>query len=1117
MENSVQTNGLLLRIMRVSVTQLCLALTTVSLAFATEAPGQNVLERPVSIRAENRPLKNVLGQLEKETQVRFTYSPKAIRADRPASVTAVNQSLGQVLPVLLDPLGISYRVTGPHSIVLNTKEEVPAETEPARQVPVDRILTGRVSDTQGNGLPGVNVVVRGTQRGATTGENGNYRLEIPDGPATLVFSSVGYLTREVSADGRTSLDISLEADVRALNEVVVVGYGQVKKSDLTGSVSSISSKNITQVKAVSNIAQALQGQAAGVQVIQRSGQPGEYVSIKIRGTNSIAGGNDPLYVVDGLPLDGLSAQLNPDDIEQIEVLKDASATAIYGSRGANGVVLISTKKGKEGKVQVTYNGYLGVQTLRRKIKLINARQFGQLQNEVATNDGQKLPWTASQLDSLGTGTDWQDLVYRPARVQNHDIALSGGSASTRYYTSFGYFDQDGIIENSNFRRLSFRGNLDQKINEKLDVNVSLSLQQSRYFQADYPSADGGGVPFQTMVMPPTVSVYSPGGDYTRFTGVSWGTTNPVGTAREKWNPSLNLRILGNAALSYQIIKGLKLRLSAGLDNNWNKNDSYIPATISQGAPNGRASKSYSNSMTFVNENLLTYARQAGKHTFDVLGGITFQSNKSENLSSGTAIDFLTDLYQNNNIQSANTKAQPSTGYSDYTLVSYLGRLNYNFGGKYFATVTGRYDGSSKFGENNKFAFFPSGALAWRVSEEPFMKSLPSLSNLKLRASYGKSGNQAISAYQTLANLSNVSVTFNNQVNVGYVQGALENRNLKWETTAQLDLGIDIGLFNERVQFTADYYNKKTTDLLLNVTLPPTSGFGSVLQNIGAVRNRGFEFQLTTQNTTGDVKWSSVLTFSHNRTKVLDLGKDASGKPLTYKEVGTGGNWFPIITGQSMMQLYGYKVLGIYQSDEEAKTNGEPTKKAGDYKFQNTDGNSVIDGNDRITLTRLEPKFTFGFNNTISYKQFDLTLLFVGSYGNDIVNEFRKYNITMNGRWTPTLEAFNGRWTGTGNQFDRPSANSGSAIRDYANSLWVENGSYLKLRDITLGYSLSKELLRSLKIASARVYVSAQNYLTLTKYTGYDPEASWSAASINGWDRGVYPSMKSITGGVKINF
>ena len=664
------------------------------------------------------------------------------------------------------------------------------------------------------------------------------------------------------------------------------------------------------------------------------------------------------------------------------------------------------------------------------------------------------------------------------------------------------------------------GKIDQKLNDKISLVSNFSVVNTDYRQAVYSSADGGGgIPFTTMVIPPTQDIKDAAGNYTAFTGVSWGATNPVGISNELYNPSNSIRLIGNVALNYEILTGLKLRMSAGIDGSYNKTDYYAPSIISIGQPGGKAYKNYSNDATFIQEDMLTYNKSFQNHNIEALGGFTFLSAKAENLNSGTAGIFITDIYKNNNLNASTTKALPSTGYSDNKMISYLGRLNYNYSGKYFLTLTGRYDGSSKFGKNNKFAFFPSGAIAWKVSHESFMENFKTISNLKLRATYGTSGSQAISSYATLERLSNNSAIFNSAINTGFIQSTLANPGLKWETTGQLDLGIDLGVFNERIQLTADYYNKKTTDLLLNVTLPSSTGFGTVLQNVGAVQNRGYETQLITRNFTGEFKWTSKLTISHNRTKLLDLGKDAIGNPITYKEVGTGGNWFPMILGNSMSQLFGYKVIGIYQTDAEAVANGEPGKKAGEYKFWDRDGNKIVDGNDRFTLTNLEPKFTYGFDNTFEYKNFDLSLLFVGSYGNDIVNEFRKYNITMNGKWAPTREAFDKRWKGpgTGNDFDKPSMNSGTSIRDYANSLWVENGNYLRLRDITIGYTFLPRILQSIKISSLRVYVSAQNFLTLTKYSGYDVEASWSAASINGWDRGVYPSSKSLTGGLSVNF
>ncbi|OJV20601.1 MAG: hypothetical protein BGO21_08535 [Dyadobacter sp. 50-39] len=987
----------------------------------------------------------------------------------------------------------------------------------------DLTVSGRIVSNTGEGIPGVNVIEKNATNGVATDVEGNYRIKVAGGDATLIFSFIGYGTQEIPVSSRSKIDVTLLPDAAILQEVVVVGYGVVKKSDVTGAVSSVGAEKITQVKAVSNLAQALQGQAAGVQVIQRSGQPGEGVSIKIRGTNSIAGGNDALYVVDGLPLNGLSAQLNPSDIESIEILKDASSTAIYGSRGANGVVMITTKKGAEGKLRISYDGYYGVQSLRKKIDVIGAREFANLQNEASANWNSDNPsstpmriWSSSQIDSLAAqSTDWQDLVYRSTPVQNHDLSVSGGNATTKFFTSLGYFDQNGIIENSGFKRYSLRTNITQKVSQRLDANLSLSLQQSNYSQNNYFNGDGGGgVPFSAMVMPPTQGVYA-NGKYTIFTGVPWGQTNPYAMAKEEKRSNPSLRLIGNLQLDYALAKGLKLKLSAGIDNNWSRSSYYAPKSLSLYS-NGGASQSYSTGTTIVNENILTYTKSMTNQTIDLLAGFTYQTSDFRSLSSGTAQGFLTDIYEDNNLNAATVKAVPGSDFNDNRLLSYLGRANYTYKGKYLVTLTGRYDGSSRFSENHKYAFFPSGAIGWKMSEEAFMKNISSISNLKLRGSYGLAGNQAIGNYQTLGVLQNQNVVLNNGLVTGYYPARLANSDLKWETTEQLDLGLDIGLFQERIQLTADYYDKKTKDLLLNVTLPTSSGFSSVLKNVGSVGNKGFEFQLVTKNLVGKFQWNSMLTFTRNRTKILDLGKDAQGNPITYKEVGSGGNWFPMILGQPMQQLFGYRVLGVYQTSEEAIANGEPTKRAGDYKFQTTPG-GVLPNDNRVILSNFQPDFTFGFNNEFAYQNFSLSILAVGSVGNDIANEFRKYNITLNGKWAPTREAYENRYIEGqgGGKYERPQYDrNGSTIRDYANSLWLENGSYLRLRDITFGYRFNANVLKALRISSLQAYISVQNYVTITRYSGYDPEV---ANNFNGWDRGAYPASKSITGGIKLNF
>lgn len=1070
----------------------------------------------VSLNERNTTLDKVFRLIEKQTDyVFFIKNYDASRVN--VSVKLKNASINEALMQCLKDLPLTFKVIG-KNIAIVEKEAVQDPLNTAVVLAVE--VKGRVLDGKGQPLPGVSVTVKGISgKGTSTDTQGQFSLQASPGDL-LIFSFIGFKKREIKVEGGALPDVIMEEEPAQLESVVVVGYGAVKKTDLTGSVSSIGSEKITQVKGVSNVAQALQGQMAGVQVNQGSGQPGEGMKIAIRGTNSIGADNAPLYVIDGILSQGVSAQLNMDDIATIDVLKDASSTAIYGSRGANGVIMITTKSGKSGKLRVNYDGYYGFQDLRKRKELIDASEYGQLQNEVAANDGKPLPYTDDQIRGLGKGTDWQSLVYKTAPVQNHTLSFSGGAENTKYYTSLGYFDQNGIIENSNYRRFSSRINLDHQLNEKLKFNTNLSIVQDRYKQANYTGADFGGVPFQTMVMPPTQGVYDANGKYTVFTGVSWGQTNPVGVAREQYNPNNTLRILGSAAVTYEVIKDLKLKSSVSIDANNNKVDVYNPPSITFGQPAGVASKRYSNNSSFVNENTLNYNKVFGDHHFDVLAGFSYQYDKKEGLDSKEAKGFVSDDYLNNNIQGAANKALPETSFQERNLLSYLGRINYDYMGRYFATFTGRYDGSSVFGENNKYAFFPSAALAWKISEEDFLKNNTSISNLKLRVSYGASGSQAIDPYQTLAQVSAVNPIFNNQPVLGYVLKSMPNRSLKWETTKELDLGIDLGLFQNRIQLTADYYDKKTNDLLLKVDLPSSSGFSDVLQNLGAVQNRGFEFQLTTRNIeTGNFKWSSSLTFSHNINKVTNLGNAANGSPLAYKEVGTGGNWFPMILGKPMHSFYGQTVTGVYQTDAEAKANGEPQKRAGEYKFLDYNGDGKVDDSDQHVLANMTPKFTFGFNNNFSYKSFDLSLLFVGSFGNKIINEFRKYNLTLNGLWTPTQEAFDARWRGPGtsNTGDKPSDGSMKYTRDYANSLWVENGSYLKLRDITLGYTFSPKILKTLNIASIRLYASAQNYFTITNYSGYDPEVSWATSSVNGWDRGNYPSTKSITTGVKVNF
>ena len=911
----------------------------------------------------------------------------------------------------------------------------------------------------------------------------------------------------------------MKEDAEALDELVVVGYGTVKKSDLTGSVGSVSMEDVNKV-GITSADRALQGQVAGVQVNARSGQPGESMMIRVRGGNSLSGGNEPLYVIDGMPVEGMSSDINPEDILSMEVLKDASSTAIYGSRGANGVVMITTKRGKEGKTTVDYNGYIGVSQLRKKLDLLEKDDYIAMVNEVSVNDGNGILITPEQA-ALLPNNDWQDLAYQTALTHSHQFSVSGGNDKTKVYSSLNYMNQEGIIKGSNYNRFALRINGDQKITDKISLNASVAYSYGTQNTAN-SNADGyGAIAYTAMVMPPIQEIKDEYGNYTVFSGTPWGGTNPVGMAELYKNQNINSRLLANLSLSWDIIEGLNFRVNAGAEVVASESDRYIPIGLSAGGQlDGDASKSKSNYYTLINENILTYNKTFNDiHALNVMGGITFQSYEYNSLS-GSGTGFLRDVYETNNLGVAMTPGIPSSGYSDYRMASFLGRVNYGLMDRYLLTVTARYDGSSKFSKNHKFAFFPSAALAWRVSEEGFMKDMEWWSNFKVRTSVGQTGNQSISPYQTFARLGTSSPVFGNGKVIGFGLSSIANDDLKWETTTQTDLGIDLGFLDNRINFAFDYYWKQTRDLLYSATLPPSSGFSSMLRNIGRIDNKGFEISINTVNMKGKVNWTTSLNISSNKSIVKDLGTDVYGNKIERMDAPIGGgNWFPLFLGKAPFQLYGYEIEGIYQTDEEARLNGEATKHAGDYRYKEIDGKPGITTGDKTILANTQPKFTFGLTNTINWNNFELSFLVTGSIGGDIVNEFNKSITNIGGTWNVRKDAWEGRWQeGKGGKYARASAST----KDYLafgdpNSIWVEDGSYVRFKDIKLSYTLPSSWFSGSKKPNVSLYVSGQNLITITGYSHYDPEASWTGSAVNGWDRGVYPSAKSYTLGLNVKF
>ncbi|MBT1708455.1 TonB-dependent receptor [Fulvivirgaceae bacterium PWU5] len=989
-------------------------------------------------------------------------------------------------------------------------------------------VSGVVTSDDGSPLPGVYVLVKGTANGTATDSNGKYTLNAPaDG--TLVFTFIGMRPMERPVSGLTTLDVAMEADISELDEIVVVGYGTQKKSDLTGSVSSISSKEIRSVP-VASLSQALQGRAAGVQVMQSSNSPGGGVTVRIRGGNSIQGGNEPLYVVDGYPLYNESGPtVSPNDIESMEILKDASATAIYGSRGANGVVIITTKRGKPGKANVQFETYVGFQEVRKKLDMLNATQLAELINDGIANTNADNPtkpavapaFTQEQIDALGKGTDWQDEIFRTAPIQNYYLAMSGGDEKMQYAITGNYFDQDGIVINSNYNRASFRLNLDRKMSERLKFSNSLTFSRSKRNQitSDTDGGGGAGVVYGALNFSPTVPVRNPDGTYTidNRTGAI-KISNPVAMANDIENENTTSRVLGTVSAEYILAKGLTAKVLFGTNLVYEKVGFYLPRSTFAGLQvSGSAYLNNRQSAEWLNENTLTYNRTINdRHTFNILAGYTLQSGTSEEFRAN-AQNFANDILNNNSLASAQQANPGSSEVFDWGLRSYLARVNYDLDGKYLVTLTGRMDGASKFGKGNKNAFFPSGSVAWKISKENFMSDVQAVSDLKLRASYGITGNQEIGNYQSIGALGTQNFNFDNKLFIGYAPSRMANPDLKWETTEQVNVGIDAGFFNDRLLVTADWYKKKTKDLLFNVPLPVTSGYTTSLQNIGKVQNEGVELGLATINVEGAFTWTTNFNIAANRNKVLDLGnaKDVpTGSASGHLQLANSGI---LRVGEPVGIFYGLIFDGIFQNAEEIAGSAQKNAKPGDRRYVDVKEDGAINSSDRVILGQAAPKFIFGFSNSFSYKGFDLNVFFQGVQGNSIYNINRYELESMTGISNQSAEVLN-RWSPTNPSNTIPRAISATTSYQVT-SRQIEDGSYIRLRNVQLAYNLPSTVLDRIKLTSAKIYISGQNLLTITDYSGYDPEVSrYGQETLSqGTDYGSYPSAKMYLIGVNIGF
>lgn len=976
-------------------------------------------------------------------------------------------------------------------------------------------VTGRVtSGDDGQALPGVNVSIDGTTTGTTTGADGTYRLSLPGSDRTLVFSFIGYLSQRVPVGNRTTVDVAMATDVKALNEVVVVGYGTVKKSDLTGSLAQVKAKELTSFP-TTNVVQALAGRAAGVQVIQNNGSPGAGVSVRIRGTNSIQGSNEPLYVIDGFPFSGNPTLLNNADVESIEVLKDASATAIYGSRGANGVVLITTKRGRAGQTRVDYEGSYSNQTVRKKLDLMNPQEYVAFYNEQAANDGLRpyfTPDQVTQIAGIGAGTDWQDVAFRNAPLHNHTLNVSGGSDKTQFSVGGSLFKQDGIITGSYYNRYSLRANVNHDISPKFSLSYSTNLSR---IQTDRKNVNfsgnpaignrGSGLITAMISTPPTLSPYNDDGTYrvmtTAYPFISNVLVNPLNFLEQQSNIVRANRVLANAAITYKPFAGLSIRISGGVENSDDRTDLYTTRQFVNSA--GSAEIGTTQYTSLLNENIVTYLRDFGRHNVSVTGGFTYQDFVTTGLNASGS-GFVSDISESYDLAAASLFNTPDSRYTKATLLSYLGRVNYSFNNRYLLTASFRADGSSRYSEGDKWGYFPSAALAWKIIEEPFMKSVSFVSDLKLRAGFGATGSQAIDPYATLNNLSSNKTVFDDALFTTYAPGTRLPNNLKWETTVQTDIGLDAAFLNNRLRLTADYYVKNTRDLLNNVQLPSSLGYTRTIRNVGEIQNKGIELGVDAGLVSGTnprgFRWDVAANISFNRNKVVKLynGQDINGQAFF---VGPLNDFVNLLReGQPVGVFYGYL------------QNGYTDK--GNLQYQDLNADGVINAKDKTYLGDPNPDFIYGFNSTMAFRGFELTAFVQGSQGNDIFNLNLNQTIDLNFGLNQPRDLMGNTWTPTNTNAKYPKISR--TIAGNISDRFVEDGSYLRLRNIQLAYNLPA--IRGLR--SAQVYVSGQNLLTLTKYSWYDPEINTygSGNSINlGIDHFSYPTNKTVTVGVRVGF
>jgi TonB-linked SusC/RagA family outer membrane protein len=1132
----------LLRVMKISVILIMATILQVSAAGYAQR---------VTLKISNSGLEDVLRAFRSQTGFDFLYDAEQIKAAKPITLSLINTPLSEALEKCLINQPFTYQIN--HQTVVIKKKETPGGiiNPPPSQV------TGRITDEKGLPLPGVSIKIKGTTTATSTTANGSYRIMVPSSNATLIFSFVGFAAREIVVGNRTQIDVTLKQELVGLNEIVVVGYGQVQRKDLTGAVGQVKMSDLEKAP-VASFDQALAGRLAGVQVSSNDGQPGsEGINIVIRGNGSLTQTSSPLYVIDGFPIEDFNASsLNVNDIESINVLKDASSTAIYGSRGANGVVVIETKKGKVGNPVITYNGSYGLQDISKRMDVMSGYEFVKYQIDKGSGANYLLNGQTPESYLNAPVVNWQDKIFKTGRTNIQSIALRGGKNQTKYAISTSLFNSNAVVINSGNQRYQGRISLTQEVNKKFNVGVNLNYSRNSNYGVPVSTAGGSSATAYLL--------YSAWG-YRPLTGdanyslddLESGTVdddvnpaadfrvNPVVSATNQYNKSFNSNVLSNVYGTYEIAKNLTLKVTGGLNNTYARYEAFYNSKTILGNNYNPAnvrgqfgSKSYSELSTWSNENTLTYVTNLNKsNKLDFLTGFTLQGTQTSG-GGYTSINVPNEQLGVNGLSQGTPQIVTSPASSS-AIESFLFRTNYNYKSKYLLTATFRADGSSKFSPENRWGYFPSGAFAWRMSNEPFMKKMTAISDAKLRLSYGLTGNNRVPDFAYFASVNptnNAAYPFNNGIPTqGVIIPGLGNSDLKWETTGQADIGYDLSLFNDRLNLTADVYRKITKDLLLNANMPYNTGYNTVYENVGKLQNQGLEITINSVNiNTGKFKWESNFNISFNRNKILALTGDNEPiyNTLTWESAYNNSNLYKSEVGKSAGNFYGFVWDGNYQVNDfdvsqagaytlkptvTANGNSRASIKPGDIKYKDLNGDGDVTLDDQIIIGNGLPKHVGGFSNDFSYMGFSLNVFLQWSYGNDIFNANR---LIFEGSTYSNLNQFatyENRWT-LDNPTDRYYRAGGGGPAGRYSSRVIEDGSYLRLKTVALGYNVPAKFLKSLNINSLNFSLTAQNLYTFTKYSGMDPEVSVRNSVLTpGFDYSAYPHARTIVLGITANF